>query len=56
VEILDRVKIIHSRSDYESFIHRNFHRLDPRLIIDFMAVIDTFRFSTASTTTTRLIF
>ena len=56
MENLSKASDIHNFPDYAHFIHRDFHRLDWLLIIDFMAIIETLRFSTAPTTTTRLIF
>jgi hypothetical protein len=55
VENLSKVSDIHSFPDFSHFIHRDFHRLEWRLVIDFMAIIYIIQFSTAPTTTTKLI-
>lgn len=39
VENLNKVSDIHSFPDFSHFIHRDLHRLDRGLIIDFMALI-----------------
>jgi hypothetical protein len=39
VENLSKALDIHSFPDFSHIIHRDIHRVDQRLIIDFMAII-----------------
>jgi hypothetical protein len=56
VENLSKASDIHNSPEYAHFIHKDFHRLEWLLVIDFMVIIEILRFSTAPTTTTKLIF